>query len=89
MRGTWFYEQSWDPLEEDLCERIELEHMNKFKEHILNKPNNETSSISSENDALLLNQNNENLNSENNPTEAVSSNTNNKSQQSKAIIDRM
>jgi hypothetical protein len=30
LRGLWFYDQSWEPLDEEMSERIELEHIHKF-----------------------------------------------------------
>lgn len=35
MRGTWFNSPSWEPLDEDIADRIELEHVNKFKENLI------------------------------------------------------
>lgn len=29
-RGLWFYEQDWQPLEEDYSQQLEAEHMSKF-----------------------------------------------------------
>ena len=38
MRGTWFYEGAWTPLEENLADRIELEHLTHFRGHLLTSP---------------------------------------------------
>jgi hypothetical protein len=75
MRGTWFLEQSWEPLDEDLSDRIELEHINKFKDYILNKINNNSkpnNNNNSELDPLLTTSSmNFNLNTENETTTTV------------------
>ena len=31
MRGTWFYDSSWTPLEETVADEAEKEHLIKFK----------------------------------------------------------
>lgn len=34
-RGTWFYDGTWGPVEEQLADRIELEHLTHFRGHLL------------------------------------------------------
>lgn len=33
-RGTWFYD-TWGPVEEQVADRIELEHLTHFRGHLL------------------------------------------------------
>ncbi len=89
MRGTWFYDQTCEPVEEEICDRIELEHIHKFKDHILNKINYKVNN-NENNDPSSAGVNIELLNNEgglSNEQQTTVSNSN--KSQSKPVNDRM
>lgn len=85
MRGTWFFDQSWEPLDEDLSERIELEHVHKFKEYILTKNSGNTTNNNETETTTTTTNNNENSNIDVNEVPVAIS----AKGQSKQINDRM
>ena len=88
MRGTWFYDQTWEPLDEDICERLELEHVHKFKDFILNKINSNNIN-NNENNESSATVNNELLNNDGLSNEPQTSVLNSNKSQSKQLNDRM